>query len=95
MLIPRTLFWIVVLTAVFMIMTGLSQLAKASTKQAAYTQTWCDKLNGVRVVDNGFVIPCLTSKYAVFTEAQPIVKYLIEYRDKYRQKPLLKIKGKQ
>ncbi len=92
MIIQRLIFWSVVLTASSLIFYGLT--VHASTKKAAYTQTWCDKLNGVRVVDNGFVIPCLTSKYAVFTEAQPIVKYLIEYRDKYRQKPLLKIKGK-
>ncbi len=94
MLIPRTLFWIVVLTAVFMIMTGLSQLAKASTKQAAYTQTWCDKINGVRVVDNGLVIPCLTKTHAIFNEPASLVKYMIEYGDKYGQLPALIIKEK-
>ncbi len=92
MIIRRLIFWSVVLTASSLIFYGLT--AHASTKQAAYTQTWCDKLNGVRVVDNGLVIPCLTKTYAIFNEPDSLVKYMIEYGDKYGQLPALIIKEK-
>ncbi len=90
----RLVFWLVFATAVSLIVLGISQLAQANTKQAAYTETWCDKLGGSPVTDNDLIIPCLTKTHAIFRESEPLVKYMIEYGDKYEQIPALIIKEK-